>query len=376
MYTTRRMIGMTLILGLFAAGALAMTTWAADPKTGLVVHEWGTFSSFSGSDGKLLQFHPENTDLPQFVHRVKYGGKEDISGLISLETPVLYFYADRPMTASVQTSFPGGIFTEWFPQAEQKDSRNVLNWKEVNVRPGTTLRLPGTAGENHYFAARETDAAPLDVPVSIHGTQLERERFLFYRGVGTTLKTPLTVTAVGDRQVSVRASDREPISSLVLIESKAGQLRFRQLDPLAAGESKSSTLPTEAASADSVRAALVTMLTKSGLFEKEARAMVKTWDSAWLGTDGIRVLYVLPTGWTERTIPLSVSPRPDTLTRVMVGRHEFLTPEREREIDSIVRQTKTGSAAERSAASAALAKLGRFAAPARDRAEERMAGRR
>src|SRR5713101_8402130 len=35
---------------------------------GLIVHEWGTFTSFSGSDGVRLEFRPlVDEDLPPFV---------------------------------------------------------------------------------------------------------------------------------------------------------------------------------------------------------------------------------------------------------------------------------------------------------------------
>ena len=50
--------------------------------------------------------------------------------------------------------------------------------------------------------------------------------------------------------------------------------------------------------------------------------MVKTWESAWLGTDGTRVLYLLPLAWTDRTLPLKLTPAADVLVRVMVGRHD------------------------------------------------------
>jgi hypothetical protein len=103
------------------------------------------------------------------------------------------------------------------------------------------------------------------------------------------------------------------------------------------------------------------------LYEKEARAMVKTWESAWLKDEGTRVLYVLPGSWTDRTLSLTVTPKPDALVRVMVGRHDVLTPEREREIDSVVGRTP-----DRDAVTASLAKLGRFAVPARQQAELRL----
>ena len=51
-------------------------------------------------------------------------------------------------------------------------------------------------------------------------------------------------------------------------------------------------------------------LVEQGLYEKEARAMVNTWQDQWFAEEGTRVLYLLPRAWTDRTLPLQVSPRP------------------------------------------------------------------
>jgi hypothetical protein len=115
----------------------------------------------------------------------------------------------------------------------------------------------------------------------------------------------------------------------------------------------------------------VRLLTAAGLYEKEAQAMVTTWESAWLKDEGTRVLYVLPTEWAAKALPLTVTPTPDALVRVMVGRHDLLTPERERELDGLIKQMPANP----KAATAELSKLGRFAAPAREQAERRLKGR-
>jgi len=57
--------------------------------------------------------------------------------------------------------------------------------------------------------------------------------------------------------------------------------------------------------------------------------MVKTWNDSWFAEDGVRVLYVLPQTWTERTLPLSIEPKPDEIARVMVGRAEVVFPSQE-----------------------------------------------
>src|SRR5262245_47059127 len=94
----------------------------------LVVHEWGTFTSFSGSNGVPVGFEPNNNDLPSFVyHTVGYyqekGGRLRYGGLVSMETPVIYFYADRAMRVGVKVDFPRGWITEWYPFAAGSPGR-------------------------------------------------------------------------------------------------------------------------------------------------------------------------------------------------------------------------------------------------------------
>src|SRR5688572_11441883 len=53
----------------------------------LVAHEWGTFTSFSGSNGVPVGFSPNNTDLPDFVYAqvnpLSKSGRLNLNGLIS-----------------------------------------------------------------------------------------------------------------------------------------------------------------------------------------------------------------------------------------------------------------------------------------------------
>ncbi|MFM8273889.1 MAG: hypothetical protein ACKODX_16375 [Gemmata sp.] len=50
-----------------AAATPAPATFPPAPAARLVAHEWGTFTSFSGSDGVPVGFTPNNSDLPRFV---------------------------------------------------------------------------------------------------------------------------------------------------------------------------------------------------------------------------------------------------------------------------------------------------------------------
>ena len=121
------------------------------------------------------------------------------------------------------------------------------------------------------------------------------------------------------------------------------------------------------------------LLTARGLFEKEAKAMVKTWSSAWFGEEGTRVLYILPGNLTDELLQLRIEPQPSALTRVLVGRHDVLTPEREKQIDAVVAQengSRQAPEATRRQAAEELAKLGRYRGAAQQASEKRLAARR
>ena len=77
-------------------------------------------------------------------------------------------------------------------------------------------------------------------------------------------------------------------------------------------------------------------LPQSGLFAKEARAMVNTWQTSYFQTDGIRVLFVLPQSWTDAFIPMNIEPQPGKIVRVMVGRLEMLSADRQRKAEAAI----------------------------------------
>ena len=107
-------------------------------------------------------------------------------------------------------------------------------------------------------------------------------------------------------------------------------------------------------------------LVKQGLYEKEAQAMVNTWQDQWYVEEGTRVLYLLPRPWTDRTLQLQVTPQPDSVVRVMVGRAELITPTVQQELRDQILTFKTGD--EKAKAQAVdgvrALRLGRFLAAA------------
>jgi hypothetical protein len=359
----------------------------------LVVHEWGTFTSFSGADGVPAGFQPNNADLPGFIYYPERGvptkgGRLARGGLVSMETPVIYFYTDKTMRASVGVTFPTGWITEWYPFAitpatdkelNPKTVRPDIRW-DVKLLPGEPVAFPKEEGKNHYYEARQTDAVPLQTEVVTRedqqdwglqgGTVVQREKFLFYRGVGT-FQPPVTVRALGEGKVCVKNGSGGRVSGLVLLTVRAGKLGFKALDDMDAGAEASATLPETGASTASLAELLVGKLTGAGLYEKEARAMVKTWESAWFGEEGSRLMYLVPRKRTDELLRLTIDPKPDEMVRVLVGRHDFLTPEQEAQADREIRRAREAQA-ELAAAEKALAEIGRFSAQARQMAQKRI----
>lgn len=405
---------LALAAGTLCGSGLLFTTFTMAAADGprYVAHEWGTFTSVQGADGVPLAWNPLVTsDLPGFVHdwpksgpegeratRLLIGGKQVAMTLQRMETPVIYFYADDPMRVNATVTFPLGTMTEWYPKAVLGDGRNkeaqllagpkTLEWRGVEVlpaaRPGAVSAAPGVApfpvepGASHYYAARETDADPIRV-----GT--ETEKFLFYRGVGS-FRAPLTVTQSGDDAedlVLANTDTAEALGPLFVYQSTAEGARFVAITPLKPGERRELKLSAAGPrrGAGAVRAELVPALERAlageGLYEREAKAMVKTWDDAWLGERGVRVLYALPAAWTDRVLPLALEPKPAQVVRVMVGRAELITPRMEWDLLREIVRYGGGVPEEqaRAVSSARALELGRFLEPTVRRLTSRLPSR-
>src|SRR5439155_141149 len=69
-----------------------------------------------------------------------------------------------------------------------------------------------------------------------------------------------------------------------------------------------------------------------------ARAMVKPWEDSWFREAGTatRLLYTIPRPATDALLPLAITPTPDELVRVMVGRVDIITREQEAKIATLL----------------------------------------
>jgi hypothetical protein len=361
--------------------------------SGLVVHEWGTFTSVQSSAGTLMQgLHHEEEALPPFVYgragllgpgatSAPAGGKSlevmPTGVTQKLETPVLYFYGSGParsLDVRVRVDFPRGVISEWYPNAATfgpalgsvvVPERGFMEWRAALSPTVTPADFPAVPAEDIWAPSRRVASLPLAVGA-------EREQFIFYRGLGA-FQLPLAVEVGADGLMNIRnlSSDASPAVFLLRVHEGGGAII--ELGPLPGGGSipgvpspiggKEHNLDVYVANAQT---RIAGALEATGLYADEARAMVDTWSKSYFRSYGLRILYVVPRAWTDGLLPLTVEPAPKELIRTLVGRVEVLAPAEEQSLVVLV----TDASARAVPAATVITQLGRLAEPKLRRALE------
>jgi hypothetical protein len=349
---------------------------SAYPGHGFVVHEWGTDTVVVGSDGSLQRgLHHEEEDLPAFVYdRVKAGrelGQGSPSVEIKMETPVTYFYSDKPLAVTASVDFPKGILTQWYPAvtgflpaiAGPSSEGASLPADYADPTLDVTFTFQSPTCRDHYtqiaggrldwgsveLLDRTAQPALPDAPVAQYSWSFARqvasnpvrtaggqvEQFLFYRGLGN-FDPPAHVTAASGGSVTIASAVGETLGSVFVLNVGASTGAFTvHPEGIAAGASLTDVAPaldgapSLDAYAQALGDAIVQALDGAGLYHDESLAMVATWKRQWFRTPGVRLLYLAPQSWTDASIPLTLQPKPDATTRVMMMRVEVITPELE-----------------------------------------------
>lgn len=373
----------------------------AGPLSAYELHEWGTFTTVSGSDGVLLSgLEREEAPLPFFTH--SHFGMENgnialrdgipnkgmlrpLSNVtVKMETPVIYFHSDEAFDATVKVGFNGGTISQWYPErsggevmpqpprpteeltaaqhAERwrvdfaKSWKGSIEWKARVLSPEeskqTILFKPGETLE--WVRPRVPEANVVQTPDG------EKEGFLFYRGVGN-FDPGLRTTVSTDDTLHLENRTGGAIPFAFIFEKTPGFTRWKTLKSgLGKGEAASfaadsfTTRNVDPQKLDWARMLgaggfheevyrdMVAGLVSTGLLESESRAMVETWWKSYFGADGLRVFWVVPEAKTAAILPLEVTPAPEKQVRVIVGRSEVLRPAKEQELLTQSRSTEQG----------------------------------
>jgi hypothetical protein len=354
--------------GTFAPALLASLTIAtAQPAAAagsLIIHEWGTFTSFQDSRGRTIPgINVDDEPVPKFVHRLSEAQIFTTRSTpaswsqgaprchpevtLRLETPVLYFYPqsgfafDQPF--DVRASFTDGWLTEFFPAAAarnpgfpqdlQQSARGSIQWKALRLSRESSASMPETT-EHVWLAPRNVKSA-----VVINSDGAEAEKYLFYRGVGH-LDAPIVVSEEADSlSISLRKGEKllTSLPRMWIVQVSADkQLTYRSIKP-AMQRTVTAALPSANPAPNglaALRLELKAALTAEGLYEDEADAMLATWQLSYFDSEGMRVFFVLPRSWTDAQLPLSTSV-PADITRVMLGRVELISAHQEASLKNL-----------------------------------------
>jgi hypothetical protein len=387
---------LTAVLAVSAAIVLIADDANPAQVNSLTVHEWGTFTSVAGADGSAIDWDALGCkdDLPQFVNAAGYRGfKWRLDGTVRMETPVIYFYSPREVTASVKVFFPKGVITEWYPngddaiyeskalmdrmEASLNNLRSVAKSKiysddtvyktESLVQPyptgldpllvrlskslngiDTSLRqlmgsivwsdikvLPGSAANFPMESGSSRYYAARGTDAAPIAVGEQHEKFLFYRGVGR-FQVPLWARVLDDGKVTVENRGAETVPAVFLFENREGRLGFRNVGALPPVTLMEVAATLDRSSLDGslsqLRFDLENALIRNGLYLREAQAMVETWRDSWF-EEGSRLIYIVPSHAIDSILPLQVEPAASQTSRVFVGRVELITPETKRSVE-------------------------------------------
>lgn len=248
----------------------------------LTVHEWGTFTSLVGSNGKAQNgMYHEDEALPDFVHnfgdsKTAKAPKAPVQiGLLAwappqdprpipepsprpnpgtsgcpgrpkvpceflfgqtitqkMETPVVYFYSDRPQAVNFDVSFPGGIISQTYPDATDSapkaqagvELKNGFAHYDVRILKDSSQTVPFVAPSNIYSHARNVASDLIQVGQ-------ETEKFIFYRGLGDFNSKLSTSSQNGNLRILNRGDGQIP-SIFLLYNDGAGHGDFMSLGKL------------------------------------------------------------------------------------------------------------------------------------------------
>jgi len=343
---------------------LAVLASLATCASALEVHEWGTFTVLSGSDGNQISWYQPSSDLaalPAFVGR----GMVPKSGpaIVRMETPVIYFYPEKPQKVSVSAVFKNGNITETYPFSPSPISfaGQKATWSGTLHPPGDKSAL-ALIPEVSDPDPREPYSAARNVPDAwIFRSDLENnpfktdeplrpqaEKFIFYRGSGQA-RLPLVTTISSEGEISIGNTGTESFVHGVALTVADGKAVWKELPVIPAYDAKDSSASVKSLKLsetprplDDVEHELAAFWTErlvtSGLCADEAAAMVATWRATWFREAGTRLLTIVPRPFVDDILPLDITPAPAKLERIFVARHELISPRNE---ESLVKLLNT-----------------------------------
>lgn len=343
------------------AALFGLTVARARPAGEFIVHEWGTFTSVVGSDGRMLSgLELEEERVPNFVHSfpglapLDKGWSRPVTGVtVKMETPVLYFYSAQPLPVRVAVDFNGGSISQWYPERHSGETlppaprafsprgEPIGAPAPVDFAAGYHGRavwevdvLARDAVEAQLTARRELETAQwprarVAAANRVRSANGETEGFIFYRGIGR-FSLPLQVSSAASGAITLRNTGAAELPFVWIYQRESTGAVRRWFGRLASGAREVVRELGESGREDTRR--FREALVAAGLTPEEEAALSWTWHESYFDRPGLRVFWIVPRAFTDAVLPIAITPEPAKLERVLVGRTEVLTPEFERQL--------------------------------------------
>jgi len=365
------------ILALASLGA--STIHAAEADKGLKVHEWGVFRVNQDADFANAELRAEWDSLPGFVYGyIKGRVVPQHWGAVEIRLrPLLFFHASQPAQVHVRIDFPGGMPGVWYPatsnpsiegNGKQPRIGSSLEWQiGVKTPPnGWRPRTPTPAeveNDNWFAKARRVKCDEIFAKFGPNWNDVEREKFIYYDGIFPYARW-MQIKVEKDR-VALTSEVKHPIYDVTVVDRRGEKVRVGRIAKLDVGEtvkevaftdSDASRFPSEAANT------LLKQLVAAGLFEDEAKSLVDTWKNRMFETPGLSLYYRLPQEVYDALMPLTLTPKADSVVRVGLIYHGHLEADFADRILELVKQLDAPRFADRDAAMKKLIAIGPAAA--------------
>ena len=343
---------------------------------GLVLHEWGVYRVNEDADFASADMRSIWDDLPPFVYgHIKGRAVPQHWGAIEIfDRPIIFFHAETPTVLRLKVDFPGGMAGVWYPATErpavmglekQPQPNASLEWalgvkrcpQGWSPKSPTPVEIP----DKHWFARlRQVKSDEIFSHYSPNPNDVERERFVYYDGLFPQGKW-VNLTVQNDR-ISLTNRVKHPVFDATIVDRRdGGKVRIGRIARLNAGETIKDVALTEVDASRFTSDAAGTLgnqLVAAGLFEEEARALIDLWKRELFETSGLNLFYRIPQEEYDARLPLTWTPKPESVVRVGLIYHGHLEPDFAERVLELVKKLDAPKFADRDAAMKALLSIG------------------
>jgi hypothetical protein len=287
--------------------------------------------------------------------------------------PVVFFHAPRAMPVRLTIDFPGGVPGIWWPGTSSPATQGTvrpkvgtaLQWDLFlkEVPPGRRPQYNGLRPTPKGNWVEQLRGVKCDEIYSVFGEgglDVDREKFVFYDGLFPQGKW-LRIDVEKDRVRLVNRVKHAVLDVTVIDRRDAKKVRVGRIAKLDAGAEVKAVEWTEVAAdrfTSQATETLVKQLTDAGLFKDEASSMVEISRRDLLETSGVTVFYRLPQEEYERRLPMTLTPKPESLVRVGLVHHAHCEPDFAARVKALVKQLDDDSFDKRQEAQKQLEAMG------------------